>query len=448
MENIRTAELSEKQIEAGEYLQMGQTLLGAEKFKEAIEKFDKSLKCDPMNKITYISEGIAYANLEDYDRAKKCFHKAIKIDKNFPDGYFQLGNIYFLEGDFEKGLKNYNQALFLGYNNEGLYYNLGLAYEEREEYEEAVRNYSKAISMNEMEPVYMIRKASLQIMMGKCEEALQTLEKLRMHCPESFDGYHLTAAAYTLLGKYEEANKALEYAQRLFPDDKDLLFDRMRVLVTQGSIEEALKLLERAQEMECTDEEKKEVLLNKGKIYIQKENLEEAVREFVAALAIPGGIEENGEIQYLLMNCYLLLKDYENLLKVSRSVDRKNTDNAYNLCGMYFECMALKLMESGDFQKTCEDAVRYYRSISLKEPSRIDVYLFRAMCYKELKEYEKAIESVDYVLLLQPDNAQLHQIKGNILSEMPGKEAEAQKEYEAVKGLGGGLSFLGGDYFG
>ena len=448
MGETKPKELSEKQIMAGEYLQMGQTLLGAEKFKEAIEMFEKSLKCDPMNKITYISEGIGYASLEDYTMAKKSFQKAIKVDKNFSDAYFQLGNIYFLEGSFEEGLKSYNQALFLGYNNEGLYYNLGLAYEEREEYEEAVRNYSKAISINEAEPVYMIRKASLQIMMGKYEESLQTLERLRMNCPESFDGYHLTAAAYTLLGRYEKADEVLAYAQKLFPDDKDLMFDRMRVLFTQGNVDEALELLDRAKDMDCTAEEQKEVLLNKGKIYIQKENLDGAVSELTKAGLIAGGNEVDGEIQYLLMNCYLIMKDYENLLKVARSVERKNTSNAYNLCGVYFECIALKLLGDEAFKRTCEQAVRYYRSISLNDPSRIDAYLFRAMCYKDLAQYEKAIESVDYVLLLQPENGQLHQIKGNILNEMPGKQTEAQKEYEEAKRLGDGFSFLGGDYFG
>lgn len=444
MDDVKRAGLSENQMEAEEYLQMGQTLMGAEKVDEAIVAFEKALKHDPLNKIIHISEGIAYASLEKYDKAKKCFSRAIKVDKNFADAYFQLGNIAFLDGDFEEGLKNYNQAIFLGYNNEALYYNLGLIYEEREEYGEAIRNYSKAIMMDERNPVYMIRKASLQIMMSKYEEALQTLEKLRIQCPDSFDGYHLTAAAYTMLGEYEKADEILKYAQDLFPDDKDLLFDRMRVLVTKDDEEGALKLLEEAKELDCTAEERKEILLNEAKIYAQREDLDKAVTLFTEGLRIPGGEEVNAELQYFLMNCYLILKDYTKLLDIARTVDRSKIDNAYNLCGVYFECLALKLSEDPSLKKTCEDAIRYYRNISLNDPSRIDAYLFRAMCYKDLGNYTKAIETIDYILMLQPQNGQLHQIKGNILSEMPGREEDTKKEYSEAKRLGVASSLLGG----
>ena len=63
------------------------------------------------------------------------------------------------------------------------------------------------------------------------------------------------------------------------------------------------------------------------------------------------------------------------------------------------------------------------------------------MCEREIKNYEKAMESVNYVLLLQPDNAQLHQIKGNLLLDQ-GKKGEAQQEYAEAKRLGLSHNFM------
>lgn len=437
-------EMTEEQIKAMEYLQMGQSLLGAEQLEKAVEMLDRSLKYDPMNKAAHITKGIAYANMENYAEAKKSFNNAVKIDKSFADAYFQLGNIAFLENDFEEGIKNYNQAVYCGYNNSELYYNLGLVYEERDEYGEALRNYNKAISLDQSNPIYMVRKATLQIREGKYEEALQTLERFRLHHPDSFDGYHLTAAVYTMQGQYDKAETLLKQAQEMFPDDKDILFDRIRVLVTKGDKKQALDLLQKAKAMDCTPEEKKEIFLNEGKIYLEND-MDRAIESFIEALNIPGAEDNNPEIRYFLMNTYLARHDYENLLKVAKTVDRNDINNPYSLFGAYFECMALKELKKENYIKEYENAQKYYRNISLNDPSRIDAYLFRAMCYKDTGNYDKALETIDYVILIQPENGQLHQIKGNILKEMTGRSAEAEEEYREAKRLGFDASFLGGE---
>ncbi len=421
--------------DALEYIQMGQVLMGAEKYRDAIEKFDKALKEEPMNKIAYISKGIAHANLEEFSAAKECFKRCIMIDKNFADAYFQLGNMSFLEDEFQEGIKNYNQAIALGYQSAELYFNLALVYEERNEVDEAIRYYTKAASLDETKPDYLIRKATLQILLQRYEEALQTLEKVRNIFPESFEGYHLTAAAYTMLEQYEKADTILKDAMERFPDDIDILFDRMRVLITRGELDEAILLLSDAKQRNCTPEEKKEILLNEAQIYGQQEKTEDTKRLLNEALEIQEGRQFDSEIRYLLMIAYLMDKDFSNMLRIAKQVDPSDTADSYNLCGVYFEGVAMKGLKLPDVRKTFQDGVKYYRSISMKDPSRVDAYLFRAMCYKELGDYEKAMESLDYMILLKPEDSQLHYIKGNLLREQ-GKENEAQKEYQEARRYG------------
>ena len=208
MSNEQTAAAEEVQ----EYIQMGQALAGHENYAEAHEAFDKALKLDPMNKIAYMSKGVCYSLEENFTEAKECYTRALKIDREFADAYFQLGNIAFIEEAFEDGMKYYNQAVSFGYQSPELFYNLGLAYEEQDDPERAMRYYAKAEKLDDMNPVYSIRRASLQIILGKYEEALQTLEHVRAIAPDSFDGYHLTAAVYSIREEYDKAESILKEA--------------------------------------------------------------------------------------------------------------------------------------------------------------------------------------------------------------------------------------------
>lgn len=436
MEDMKEKHGREEEIsDAREYLQMGQVLLGTEKYEEAIIFIDKALGLEPMNLDAYLSKGIAYASLDDYAKAKECFKRAVKIDKKSADAYFQLGNIAFLEDNFQEGMADYNQAIACGYKDAALYYNLALVYEGQNNMEEAIRHYTKAFTLDGTNPEYLIRKASLQIMMAKYEEALQVLEKVRNLFPDSFEGYHLTAAAYTLMEKYDEADEVLRNALELFPDDMDILFDRLRVLITKGDAESALGILQDAKDKECSPAQRKEILLNEAKLKGQMEQPEEAVLLLQEAIAIEDGDQLDSEIRYLLLNALLIQKDFQAMYEIAKKIDKDDITDPYNLSGMYYECIAMKGKGDDGYEKAFEDAIRYYRNISLEDPARVDAFLFRAMCNREIRKYDKALECVEYVLLVQPDNAQLHQIRGNILSEQ-GKAEEAKAEYAEARNLG------------
>ena len=64
------------------------------------------------------------------------------------------------------------------------------------------------------------------------------------------------------------------------------------------------------------------------------------------------------------------------------------------------------------------------------------------MAYKDIKEYAKALEMMDYLALLQPENADIHAIKAIIYTEM-GRPKEAQAEKELARN-GSSLLHLNG----
>ena len=79
-------------------------------------------------------------------------------------------------------------------------------------------------------------------------------------------------------------------------------------------------------------------------------------------------------------------------------------------------------------------AVRKCRTVSLSAPGAVDSYIFRALALKELGEYPKALELVDYVLLLAPESAEVHSAKAVILQDM-GRAEEARLEIRATESV-------------
>lgn len=429
-------EQEEKKLMAEEYLQQGQVLLGSGAYEKAIEYLDKVILIDKFNYAAYVSKAIAEINLDQTDCAEECIDRAIMIDKSNPDAYVHKGNMELLKDRTDEAIKNYNQAISLGYGGAEVYYSLGLVYENQRNPELALRNYTKAIHLDELNPVYRVRKASIQILTEKYKEALQTLEELRKMCPESFEGYHLTAAVYTMMEQYEKADEVLAFAEKLFPEDREILYDRIRVLVTKGDLDLAVEKLTDL-EQRCQDvNEQKEILLNKAKIYGQQDKSEEAEKALLTALQSGTDEEKDLEIQYLLMNFSLLSNNYEKVYEWAMKLDQGKNTNLYALGGKYYMALAMKQKAEKEYETYYQDAIRYYRGLSLENPSRIEAYLFRAMCLKDLGQYEKALEMVDYVIVLQPNTGQLHQIKGNIYKEMKNHEAEAQKEYQMAEAMG------------
>ena len=408
----------ETQTEADELLQMGQMLLGVGKINEALEKLKLAENYAPKDTNIWMTQGIAYAVNEKFSEARDCFDRVVKLDDSLPDVYFYLGNIDFLEDDFESGIKNFNQAVALGYDSSELFYNLGSVYEERNEPDDAIRNYSKAIRKSPLVIEYYLRKAVVQIRMEDYHAAIETLEEARLHCPDQLEVYHLMAAAYSLQDDPDRADEILMEAEQIFPEDIEIMMDRLRILIIRGQLDQALQLLKKIKDQRCTPSNLKELLLDEGKIYAVKEKNDQAILCWKRALDIKEYGELDSEIYFFLMNAYMEVKDYKAVIRMAKKMDRNDVDDEYSLTSVYFECVADKALNYQNFESAYENAIRYYRCISLKEPSRIDAYIFRAMCYKDIGEYKKALDTLDYVLLIQPDIPDIHEIRECILKEM------------------------------
>lgn len=428
-----------------EYLQQGQVLLGGGQYVEAVAHLEKALELDERNVDAYISKAIALAYLDRLDEAEECLQRALIVKKDCADAYFHLGNIAFMKEQYKDSIKYLNLAVANGYEAADAYYLLGLVYEVCEEFLQALRHYSKAIRADELNAMYRIKKAVLEFSMGDYTSTYETTEGLRAYCPDNFEGYHLGAAALTMMGRHQEAKDLLIQAKAMFPEDNDILLDLVRTHLAANEITEAKQLLEDAIKNNPSDDEKKEIFLSLGKIYVEEEKLDEGIEYLRKSLDVGEFGKKDFETQFILVNIYNSLKQYEKMLEMANQIIEKQGQEPYSLSGRYYAALAKQNIPGQDYKAAYQDAIRFYRQFTLQQPSRVDGYVYRAMCHRELKEYEKGVECLDYVILLSPNSKELHMLKGSMLKEM-GKEKEGEEELRLAAQLkSAGLpGFMGG----
>ncbi len=418
-----------------EYMLQGNVLAEKGHYEEAIQYYEKAEEIDPMSSEMYVTKGIALASLDRLDDAKIQFEKALKINKELGVAWFHLGSLAIMTDDLEGGIVNYNKALGNGYDHAQLYYSLGLIYEERREFDLAIRNYSKGISRDALRPDIHIRKVNLHIKNGNVHEALQAVDEMILSNPDIYEGYHMKFLVLLDHDKYEEAEAVIIKAIALFPEDVRFKLDLVRCYLHQGKQDEGRIILESLETDEgIEDDIRRKVYMELAQMHATEGNLDKAITVLDKAVAISEKYEMyDEEVKFLLMNCYLGLEKFEEVLSVSRDLIEHAQYSEHQNSARYFEPMALKMLgNEEEAMPLYEQAINDLRSQSLERPGEMDLYLLRIMCLRDIKAYEKAMELLDYVMTLLPDRMEPKVVKVSLLEAM-GHTDEAKKLGEEVR---------------
>ena len=89
------------------------------KYKEAMEIYDKLIEANPEDISANKGKGRAFHKLEKYEQAIECYNKALKcIDKNTLNGnpqscslWVDIGLSYIEIGNYEEAINSFNKAL-------------------------------------------------------------------------------------------------------------------------------------------------------------------------------------------------------------------------------------------------------------------------------------------------------------------------------------------------
>lgn len=420
-----------------EYLTQGSVLAGQGKYEEALAYYEKAERENPLDIDIYLSKGIAYANLEKLDEAKTQFEKALKVNRTSGLAYYHLGSIALLQGDVSLGFENYNKAIVNGYDDAQLYFSIGLLHEENGEFEMAIRNYTKAITRDALRPDIRIRKARLLVMGNHFPEALQTLDEMILTNPDVFEGYHLKFSVLMQLRQLDKAEELINDALAMFPKDPGFILDKSSLLIAQNKADAALAVLTELETADRTDDAvRRRICMERAQIFAKQDNVKSAITALEQAKALLDSVDEfDSEAVFLLANCHLSTEEYEKVLDYARQLLEKSEDGYTKETARYFEPLALKMLGRMDEATPLfKDAINEYRNQSLSAPGNLDAYLLRTMCLRDIAQYDKALELIDYVITLQPERAEPRLLRVTILEAL-GRKDEAAEETKTVNAM-------------
>ena len=100
------------------WIELGNALMDAKRYNEAIDAYDKALALDPKNVPVLVDQGTCYRGIGKFDKAVELYRKALKIDPKFPNGHRNLAVVLAYDlNNTKEGIKEFQQYLEVAPNS-------------------------------------------------------------------------------------------------------------------------------------------------------------------------------------------------------------------------------------------------------------------------------------------------------------------------------------------
>ena len=425
MENIFGGITMEEQ--AKEYKIQGSSMMALQNYEKAKEYFEKAAEIENSAELQ-IDIGNAAASMELYDDAVNAFSQALLLEPDNGEAMFDIGSVYLLQSKFKKTLEYYNRAEENGFKKTILYTNFAAIYKEMGDVQMELRNYTKAIESNPLRGDLYVKKVMLFLENEKYNEALATLDELRKILPDAYEGYDLASKVYMGLGNMEKAFSVIEEGRKRFPEDVNLMNSEVTLYLENNEFEKAQKLLEVMKTYDNSYEVQRAILMNEISIVSAQNDKEKVFEKLDRLIELEPEDTCDEQTRYMYMMMLIVESKYEKALEMAEVLDKQTGDSEFKIAGVFYKANILEKLDRVDEALTpYKKASRYFRTLSIKKNTYYEVYMYRGMCYKALKEYEKALEMADYIENLQPDRADANILRAEIFDATGEKEKKEEQ---------------------
>jgi superkiller protein 3 len=333
IEQLKKAEEAKPDYAAA-YDELGIIYLGQQKYKEAIDEYEKSLRyqtIDSAKGSLYGSIGAAYSQIGPDTEAIFYLNKAIELDPNNPSHYSTLAIVYDRQGnsaeairlakksmeldqeptassyyrfagvyfskarrsgsdtDYEESIKLLNEAIRINPRFSLAYFLLGKAYQfykDGAHADEALANYERAKQYDPNNPIFYLSIGDLYLAKHNGDAALYNLREAIKLKPDY-------ALAYVVLGviyqseKHDNAEAIKAYLDAVKYDPKyiDAYFSLASIYRSQKDYAEEVKYLRRVSEIAPNNPQLATFYLELGMLYRAERNYAEAIAQLNAAIA-------------------------------------------------------------------------------------------------------------------------------------------------------------------
>ncbi|MCA2699507.1 MAG: tetratricopeptide repeat protein, partial [Microcystis sp. M179S2] len=193
-----------------------------QKYKLALDDYNKAIELNPNHANAYVNRGILYYNQQKYELALSDFSKAIDINPNDAEAYSNRGGVYYNQQKYELALSDINKAIEINPNYAVAYYNRGNLYYNQQKYDSALADYNQAIKLNRNFANAYVNRGALYYNQRKYELALADYDKAIELNRNDAVAYYNRGVLYAILGQPEKVKIDLQQAAILFRQQNNM----------------------------------------------------------------------------------------------------------------------------------------------------------------------------------------------------------------------------------
>lgn len=441
---------------------IGTAYMKLKEFQKSIEPFKRALEKEPDNIGTLNSLGTAYMAVGNSEDAIKCYKRALELRPNSPMAYYNIGSAYQIQQNHEEACIYLEKAcelddedevfktalamskMKLGYYEEAskIYKSLLLQHPEKENYKynlvtcfEAMGDLQTAIKMLES-MVYVNQKfilpaqklASLYIKTNQLNKAKEIYDNILLKGKVSAETFHQYAILSSSLCDTDTAERMLKKVIKMNPDIAKAHKDLGIIYLNKRLFDYAEDEFKIAMQLQPNDFE---IIFEYANFLYSISKNTEAERYYQEALDIsPDNVLA---LTFMALNKLILnqldeAKAYiEHALKVNPHHEyiqfcagrifyaRKEYDEAKHYLIHAVEqnpdietqnTLALTYYELEEYQS----AINIFENLLAKKPENISVLMSLAKCYAGLKDNDKALEYLDKLVTIFPEDEEAHEM--------------------------------------
>jgi|GEM_PF-160022 len=271
-------------LSATEWMIKGYTAINEERFKDAIDAYNKALEITPENDICYHLRGVAFSRSQNLLKSMEDLNRAIDINPVFALAYKDRAIVRFQLGQTELAFQDINKSLEIDPQVELFYTTRGVFYAMTGNQQKAIEEHTYAIQLNPTFLAAYIGRANAYASIGKNEDALKDFNRAVELHPEATFAFCQRGLFYNMAKNYPKAisdfTEAINLAQDL-PNSLSVAYTgRAWAYQHLGKIEEAMQDATQAITLFPTGF----AYAQRGALFSQSQRYQEALSDFNRAI--------------------------------------------------------------------------------------------------------------------------------------------------------------------
>ncbi|MFN5370895.1 MAG: tetratricopeptide repeat protein [Bacteroidia bacterium] len=352
---------------------------------QAALKFNQALRINPRSAATHYELSQIYLRTGNADLAEISGLQAVKFDPENVWYKLSLASVYEQRGKNDKLLQLMQEIVKADAENFDNQYSLASAYAMNGKYDEAIKILDKLESQYGINDEFSNQKKALYLQMKKPEKAIAEVRKLMEAFPEEVSYRGMIAEIYEEMGKDDLALEEYEALVKADPDNAAVYFSLAEFYRRKGDNARSFDALKKAmQNPEAELDLKLQVL---GSYYVLMEQFPELGAQAIELCTLmiqahPESARAHGSYGELLLRegkSTEALAELETSLRLDKSS-----------FGIWNQLL-LVLNDVRNFKRMEEVAAEAMELF----PGSPVFYLYHGIASMQLKNYEKAIESLE-----------------------------------------------------